>query len=159
MLDGFERAGLSNQQRTLVEYILRALEPGTFLSWRARLADPAALADWIDLQQSGYQGLLAWMYASRNLAIHTGGFVVPADELTAKAARGIVDMVLEFLGYWYKSLNEKGLPDEIAIDIIKELAERKDRLTNQLRAAVTCHPLNIAEITAPESDCWNRRQR
>jgi len=44
MLDGFERAGLSNQQRTLVEYILRALEPGTFLSEHVVFARSVALA-------------------------------------------------------------------------------------------------------------------
>jgi hypothetical protein len=127
-----------------------------FLSWRSRLADPTTLADWIDAQQTGFHGLLAWMYASRNLAIHTGGFVVPADVLTAQAARGIVDMVLEFLGYWYKHLDTHAEPERNAIDIITDLAERKDQLGVQLRVADSCHSLNVATITGPDSECWNR---
>ena len=104
----------------------------------------------------GFHGLLAWMYASRNLAIHTGGFVVPADVLTAQAARGIVDMVFEFLGYWYKHLDTHAELERNAIDIITDLAERKDQLGAQLRVADSCHSLNVATITGPDSDCWNR---
>ena len=82
--------------------------------------------------------------------------MVPADVLTAQAARGIVDMVLEFLGCWYKHLDTHGRPDQDAVDIIQSLAVRKDRLIDHLRAATSCHPLNVATITGPDSDCWNR---
>jgi hypothetical protein len=96
------------------------------------------------------------MYASRNLAIHTGRFAVPADVLTAQAGRGIVDIVLEFLGHWYQDQRRQGVPDSDARAILKELADRKDVLENHLRNATSCHPLNVFTITAPDSDSWHR---
>jgi hypothetical protein len=125
-------------------------------TWQRRLADPPALGDWLNEQQSTFDGLLAWMYASRNLAIHTGQFTVPADILTAQAGRGIVDMILEFLGHWYQDQHSRGIPDSAALAIIGELASRKDALESHLRIATSCHPLNVATITAPNSDPWHR---
>jgi len=124
--------------------------------WRERLADPLALADWLNHQQGVFHGLLKWMYATRNMAFHNGKFAVPADDLTAQAAQGVVDMVLEFLGNWHKVQRSLGLPDSDPITVLDELSQRKDYLDSQLRVAQSCHPLNITTISAPDSDCWNR---
>jgi hypothetical protein len=125
-------------------------------AWQRHLAVPSALADWLNYQQDRFHGLLAWMYTSRNLAIHTGQFAVPADVLTAQAGRGIVDMVLEFLGHWYQDQYSRGASDSEARSILRESADRKDTLDRHLRSATSCHPLNVATITAPDSDCWHR---
>lgn len=125
-------------------------------TWQNRLADPSAVADWLDNQQTTFHGSVAWMYAGRNLAIHTGRFSVPADVLTAQAARGIVDMILEFLGHWYQDQHSRGVPDSDAKAILQELADRKDVLDRELRVATSCHSLNIATITAPDNDPWRR---
>jgi len=96
------------------------------------------------------------MYATRNMAFHNGKFAVPSDDLTAQAARGVVDMVLEFLGNWHKVERSAGLPDSDPMAVLEELAQRRDYLDSQLCAAQSCHALNIATISAPASDCWNR---
>lgn len=124
--------------------------------WQRRLAYPPALADWLNHQQATFHGLVTWMYASRNLAIHSGRFSVPADVLTAQAGRGIVDMILEFLGHWYQDQHDRGLPDSDAKTVLQELADRKDALDRELRAASSCHSLNVVTITAPDSDPWHR---
>ena len=126
------------------------------ITWQHRLADPSALADWLDYQQAIFHGLVTWMYASRNLAIHAGRFSVPADVLTAQAGRGIVDMILEFLGHWYQNQHNQGMPDSDAKAVLQELADRKDALERELRAAASCHPLNVVTITAPDGDPWRR---
>jgi hypothetical protein len=127
-----------------------------FIIWQRRLAVPSALSGWLDDQQNIFGGLLTWMYVSRNLAMHTGQFTVPADLLTAKAGRGIVDMVLEFLGHWYQDQHGRGVPDGEARAILEDLAVRKDVLINYLSISFSCHPLNVSTITAPDGDCWNR---
>ncbi|MFJ3644442.1 NB-ARC domain-containing protein [Streptomyces murinus] len=73
----------------------------TFALWRSRLAVPQDLATWLDRQAGTYRGVLEWLYATRNMVIHRGHFTAPSDELTAHAARGIVDMALEFLSNWH----------------------------------------------------------
>lgn len=125
-------------------------------TWQGRLANPATLADWLNSQEDMFHGMLAWMYVSRNLAIHTGQFSVPADELTAKAGRGIADMLLEFLGHWYQLQHSRGMPDIEAKDILVELADRKDTLESNMRNSQSCYPLNVSSITEPDHDCWNR---
>ncbi|MGC4868102.1 hypothetical protein ACLQ3B_22025 [Micromonospora sp. DT53] len=125
-------------------------------SWRARLVDPSAVADWLDAQEHNVEALLTWMYVSRNLAVHNGEFAMPADTLTAHAAKGIIDMVLEFLGHWYQHCDAQGLPDPDAMSVIRNLAQRKDRLNTRLRAATSCRPLEVAAISAADGDCWGR---
>lgn len=125
-------------------------------AWQHRLAAPSALVDWLKGQQELFHGLLAWMYASRNLAIHTGQFSLPADILTAHAGRGIADLILEFLGHWHQDQRGRGLPDDAPRDIVIELAGRRDELVQHLGSAASCHPLNVATISAPYRDCWHR---
>jgi hypothetical protein len=125
-------------------------------TWQRLLADPPMLADWLQHQQETFHGLMAWMYASRNSAIHSGQFSVPADVLTAQAGKGIVDMILEFLGYWYQDQYGQGAPESDAMAILRTLADRKDTLDRHLRSAGSCHPLNVETVTASDTDCWNR---
>jgi hypothetical protein len=107
-----------------------------FTMWKNRLTTPPSLADWLDNQQSIFHGLLAWVYASRNLAIHTGQFSVPAGVLTAQAGRGIVDLILEFLGHWHQEQYKRGEPDSDAMTILRELADRKDALALHLHTVI-----------------------
>lgn len=124
--------------------------------WRARLADPKLLAGWLPDQQDVLHALLEWLYATRNSAIHRGQFTAPADAMTAHAARGVVDMLLEFLGNWHKIQYSQGVAEADAVDVIGELADRKDALTDHLNQAPSCHPLNLDSVTGPDVDCWNR---
>ncbi|MFI6624297.1 hypothetical protein [Streptomyces sp. NPDC050528] len=124
--------------------------------WRARLADPKLLAGWLKDQQDVLHALLEWLYATRNSAIHRGQFTAPADAMTAHAARGVVDMLLEFLGNWHKIQYSQGVAETDALDVIGELADRKDDLADHLDQAPLCHPLNLDSVTGPGVDCWNR---
>lgn len=124
--------------------------------WRARLADPKLLADWLQDQQDILHALLEWLYATRNSAIHRGQFTAPADAMTAHAARGVVDMLLEFLGNWHKIQYSQGVAESDALDVIRELANRKDTLTHHLNQEPSCRPLNLDSVTGPGADCWHR---
>lgn len=124
--------------------------------WRSRLADPAEMARWLDEQQEIYHALLAWLYATRNLAFHSGQFTGPADTLTAHAARGVVDMALEFLGNWHQEQDRRGEAGTDAVGIFRALAQRKDDLANELRHAPSCRPLNVDAITSLDSNGWDR---
>jgi hypothetical protein len=147
------------QSHNAIEILARqagGLAHDQLIIWRARLADPLALAEWLNHQQGVFHGLLKWMYATRNMAFHNGKFTVPADELTAQAARRVIDMVLEFLGNWHKVERSAGLPESEPVGVLEELSQRRDYLDSQLRSARSCHALNITTISAPGSDCWNR---
>ncbi len=128
----------------------------TLTLWRARLADPKLLSDWLQDQQDIHHALLEWLYATRNSAIHRGQFTAPADAMTAHAARGVVDMLLEFLGNWHKIQYSRGAAESDALSVIRDLANRKDSLTHHLAQAPSCHPLNLESVTGPGVDCWNR---
>jgi hypothetical protein len=65
-------------------------------------------------------------------------------------------MVLEFLGNWHKVERAAGLPESEPMTVFDELAQRRDYLDSQLRSARSCRGLNIATISAPSSECWNR---
>ncbi|MFJ8062543.1 hypothetical protein [Streptomyces sp. NPDC096142] len=128
----------------------------TLTLWHARLADPKLLSDWLQDQQDVLHALLEWLYATRNSAIHRGQFTAPADAMTAHAARGVVDMLLEFLGNWHKIQYSRGVAESDALSVIRDLANRKDSLTHHLAQAPSCHPLNLESVTGPGVDCWNR---
>lgn len=132
----------------LAEHLLAA--------WQDRFAHPSTLLDWINGQQDIYAGLFTWMYVSRNIAIHTGALSVPADALTSQAAKGAVDMILEFIGHWNKIERDQGDPDTEPRTIVQDLSTRKDALEQHLRATSTCRQLNVETITAPASDPWSR---
>ncbi|MFE2009396.1 hypothetical protein [Streptomyces sp. NPDC059491] len=124
--------------------------------WIGRLAVPTRYADWLQEQQHIYHGILEWLYVTRNQVFHRGKFSNPADVLTAHAARGIVDLVLEFLGNWRAVENSGNVSGSEIVQIYKLLADRKDDLDRRLRSAASCHPLDVAQISAPNGDWWNR---
>ncbi|ALV30709.1 hypothetical protein [Streptomyces sp. CdTB01] len=124
--------------------------------WRARLATPGALAAWLNDQEGIFQGLLAWLYATRNLAFHSGQFTGTADTLTAHAARSVVDMTLEFLGNWHQTQEQRGQQGSDALTVLRELARRKDDLVHQLGRASSCRAVNILNITAVDSNAFDR---
>ncbi|WP_405008548.1 hypothetical protein OHV13_34485 [Kitasatospora purpeofusca] len=125
-------------------------------SWATRLGSPEALKKWIERQEQIYLALLTWMYAMRNMAIHSGTFTAVADELTAHAARTLVDMVLEIIGNWHAGEHAAGNPERDALEVVGELADRQQDLIGALGAATSCRPLNVATITGPGSDAWHR---
>lgn len=124
--------------------------------WRARLADPGALADWLDDQEGVFHGLLAWLYSTRNLAFHSGQFTGTADTLTAHAARSVVDMALEFLGNWHQTQEQRNQQGTDPLTVLQELARRKDHLVDQLGRARSCRPVNILSVTAVGSNAFDR---
>jgi hypothetical protein len=107
-------------------------------------------------QEEVFRALLYWLYATRNLSIHTGVFSGPADMQTAHAARGVVDMTLEFLGNWRANELSRHLAQTLPLDIVRELASRRDDLDLHLVSATNCHPLSVSNITGPDVDIWTR---
>ncbi|MDX3065774.1 hypothetical protein PV518_26940 [Streptomyces sp. ND04-05B] len=127
----------------------------TFALWRSRLATPQDLAAWLDRQAGTYQGVLEWLYAARNMVIHRGRFTAPSDELTAHAARGIVDMALEFLSNWHTVERARAVSETPAKDVYRHLGERLTQLVDELgRPGATCRPLRVDHITGPDSTWW-----
>ncbi|MGW7073507.1 hypothetical protein ACWGII_39650 [Streptomyces sp. NPDC054855] len=127
----------------------------TFALWRSRMANPKDLADWLEIQAGMYQGVLEWLYATRNLAFHRGHFTAPSDELTAHAARGIVDMALEFLSNWHTVERVRTVSQTPAEDVHRHLGDRLTRLVGELRRpGAACSPLRVDHITGPDPTWW-----
>jgi hypothetical protein len=104
-------------------------------TWSTRLGSPKALKEWMERQEQVYFALLTWMYAMRNMAIHSGVFTATADDLTAHAARTLVDMVLEIIGNWHAGEHASGSPESEALAVIRELAARQQGLVQSLHVA------------------------
>ncbi|MFD3883324.1 hypothetical protein [Streptomyces microflavus] len=127
----------------------------TFALWRSRLAAPQDLATWLDRQAGTYRGVLEWLYATRNMVIHRGHFTAPSDELTAHAARGIVDMALEFLSNWHTVERARAVSDTPAKDVYGHLGNRLTQLVDKLaHSSATCRPLRVDHLTGPDSTWW-----
>ncbi|MGK3094586.1 hypothetical protein ACG93S_32705 [Streptomyces sp. WAC01490] len=123
--------------------------------WRMRLADPAALAQYVQHQQEVYEATLHWLYVTRNLAFHRGQFAGPADVTSAHAGRALVDMTLEFLGNWRVLEHAAGGAPLPATDVYEALATRYDKLISQLTASgTTSHRLRVDHITGPDETWW-----
>lgn len=65
-------------------------------------------------------------------------------------------MLLEFIGNCHKMQYAQGATDSDALQINRDLATRKDTLTNHLDQATSCHPLDLDSTTGPGTDFWNR---
>ncbi|MEU9415950.1 hypothetical protein [Streptomyces sp. NPDC048272] len=127
----------------------------TFALWRSRLAAPQDLAIWLDRHAGTYRGVLEWLYATRNMVIHQGHFTAPSDELTAHAARGIVDMALEFLSNWHTVERARAVSETPAKAVYEHLGSRLTQLINELGSSgATCSPLRVDHITGPDSTWW-----
>lgn len=134
----------------------RGLGAETFALWRSRLAAPKDLANWLEHQASTYQGILEWLYATRNMVIHRGHFTAPADELTAHAARGIVDMALEFLSNWHTVERARGVSETPAAEVYRHLGDRLTRLITELGGpGAVCRSLRVDHISGPDQGWWN----
>lgn len=127
----------------------------TFVLWRSLLANPSNLADWLKRQTSMYRGVLEWLYATRNMAIHRGHFTAPSDELTAHAARGIVDMALEFVSNWHTVERSRAVTETTAAEIYRHLGARLTELDTYLRTpGALCHHLRVDHISGPDPTWW-----
>lgn len=118
-------------------------------AWQRRLSHPADFAAWLHDQQNTVHSLLTWIYAMRNAAFHQGVFAKPADEVTAQAALGLIDTVLEFLGHWSQVEVEAGLPVTRPRHVLEQLADRQTDLQARLNTDSTSHPLDLDHISAP----------
>ncbi|WP_257133512.1 hypothetical protein [Streptomyces sp. f51] len=118
-------------------------------AWQRRLTHPADFAAWLHDQQNTIHSLLTWLYAMRNAAFHQGVFAKPADEVTAQAALGMIDMVLEFLGHWSQTEIEAGLTMTGPRHVLEQLADRQTELQARLATDSTSHPLDLDRISAP----------
>jgi hypothetical protein len=119
-------------------------------TWQRRLAHPADFATWLHDQQNTMHSLLTWLYAMRNAAFHQGVFAKPADEVTAQAALGMIDTVLEFLGHWSQTEVEAGLPVTRPRRVLEQLADRQTDLQARLSTDSTSRPLDLDHISAPD---------
>ncbi|WP_280454361.1 hypothetical protein [Nocardia brasiliensis] len=126
-------------------------------TWRAMLAAPASLAEWIEDNAKRFEENLSWLYVLRNTALHDGRFKTSTDMLDVHAGRALVDLTLEFLGNWYgpavKSAPERA--DWTAIEVISHLAERQTTIAAKLRSGTRKH-LNLGHLTSPTSTGWDR---
>ncbi|PNV30846.1 hypothetical protein C1708_33395 [Streptomyces sp. DH-12] len=123
--------------------------------WRVRLADPSALAQYMQHQQEVYEATLHWLYVTRNLAFHRGQFSGPADVMSAHAGRALVDMTLEFLGNWRVLEHAAGNAPLPATEVYKTLATRYDQLISRLTTpGATSHQLRVDHITGPDETWW-----
>ncbi|MFD5013721.1 hypothetical protein [Streptomyces chartreusis] len=126
-------------------------------TWRARLADPNSLADWIEETAARFKKSLDWLYALRNTALHDGRFTSTTDLLDVHAGRALVDLTLEFLGNWYRH-EANATPDQsglTAVEAIDHLAERQRALVAALRSG-TPAKWNVTRLTSPASTDWRR---
>lgn len=97
---------------------------------------PASGALWLRSTKVRYRDELEWLYATRNLTIHTGQLSVYGDVQLASAASGLADLTLEFLGSWYATAADKK-PAAVADSpeqIVRELAQRHSEVERHLGA-------------------------
>jgi hypothetical protein len=128
----------------------------TFTLWRSRVAAPKDLANWLAQQVGTYQGVLEWLYATRNMVIHRGHFTAPSDELTAHAARGIVDMALEFLSNWHSVERARAASETPSAEVYLHLGDRLTQLIAELTGpGAVCHSLRVDHISGPDQAWWN----
>ncbi|MET9550318.1 hypothetical protein ABZY36_34175 [Streptomyces sp. NPDC006627] len=128
----------------------------TLSLWRSRLAAPEDLANWLKARATTYRGVLEWLYATRNMVIHRGHFAAPSDELTAHAARGVVDMALEFLSNWHTVERARGSSETPAAEVFRRLGDRlTDVITELSRPCVAWCAIRVDYISGPDSTWWN----
>jgi hypothetical protein len=128
-------------------------ETGTRLrAWRALLADPKSLAEWLEDTTEQFAKSLKWLYALRNTALHDGQFTSATDDLDIQAGRALVDLTLEFLGNWY----EHAAPDRAdwpASKVINHLAARQKDVVRTLRHETRTN-VDATYLTSPTSTGW-----
>lgn len=125
-------------------------------AWRALLADPGSLADWIEDTEKRFKASLDWLYALRNTALHDGQFASTTDMLDVHAGRALVDLTLEFLGNWFGHIaNTPQQPACPAITVIGHLANRQETVIAHLRGGAL-DGLNVTHLTSPTSTGWDR---
>ncbi|MFE9206802.1 hypothetical protein [Micromonospora sp. NPDC007230] len=127
--------------------------------WRDRLARPSRCADLLDEWTDRYRRKLDWLYAVRNMSMHSGAFMVPGDLATAHGAVALADFLLEFLGNWYEVARRTGRADREAMptrQVIECLADRKRKIASAMRTQPDAYSLNLSYLTSPTSDGWDR---
>ncbi|MDQ0946135.1 hypothetical protein QFZ24_000058 [Streptomyces phaeochromogenes] len=121
-------------------------------AWRALLADPCSLAQWIEETAERFEESLNWLYALRNTALHDGRFTSATDLLDVHTGRSLVDLTLEFLGNWYQHV-ATSTPEQAgmtAFEVVAHLADRQQTVIAALRGG-TRVGLNVTWLTSPSS--------
>ncbi|MFJ9634441.1 hypothetical protein ACIRU8_42790 [Streptomyces sp. NPDC101175] len=123
--------------------------------WRALLADPCSLAEWIKETAGRFEKSLNWLYAIRNTALHDGRFASATDLLDVHAGRALVDLTLEFLGNWYQHAPTSEQTEWTAVEVIAHLADRQQKVVEELEGG-TRAGWNVSRLTSPSSTGWDR---
>ncbi|MEW2594027.1 hypothetical protein AB0893_26815 [Micromonospora aurantiaca] len=138
---------------------VRGIAAAELAQWCDRLASPSRCADLLDEWTDRYHRNLDWLYAVRNMSVHSGAFMVPGDLATAHSAVALADFLLEFLGNWYEVARRTGRADREAMStrqVIECLADRKRKIALAMRTQPDSFPLNLSYLTSPTSDGWDR---
>lgn len=126
--------------------------------WEALLGDGPELARWIGACEVQMSRLLDAIYAARNRTIHAGETVAAGDIVLANGAVTLVDLVLEFLGNWYRHDGGQSGQVKTPKQVIELLASRQAAIVATLmqsRGPVT--RLNADWVTSPAtSSAWDR---
>jgi len=126
--------------------------------WQQRLTDPRLCADWLELTQSRLAALLDAVYAARNMTLHSGVFETTGDAVLGQGAVMTADMLLEFLGNWYRHISPPPAPAQPPAEIILDLAARQGALVARLRGhSSAANELNVGWLTSPSTvTAWDR---
>jgi hypothetical protein len=149
------------EARAALTRLLTELSPiaaGAVGLWRSRFARPSRCAQWLDDMQARYKQELDWLYATRNLTIHSGQITVYGDIQLASAASGLADLTLEFLGSWYATAEAKkrSALSDTPTQIVDCLDQRRSELVRHLRARHALSRLHAEHLTSCTSTGWDR---
>lgn len=126
--------------------------------WQRRLSRPSSAAQWLTDTAATFFAELRWLYATRNLTIHTGQIALPGDAETAQAASGLADLALEFLGSWYSTATRQGDPAAHSppARIVDDLQRRSVDVAAHLKARHALTRFHAEHLTSPTSTGWDR---
>ena len=127
--------------------------------WRDRLDRPSQAAGLLEELEETYRHELRWLYATRNMTLHSGKMTAPGESQLAIAASGFADLALEFLGSWYGTANAVGLKakaNKSPKEVVDELAQRRKDIADHLRQGNDLHRLHAEHLTSCTSDGWDR---
>lgn len=138
--------------------MLSPLTRRQIVDWQSRLGDSSRCADWLELTRRRFTALLDAVYAARNLTLHSGVFDTTGDQVLGQGAIMSADLMLEFLGNWYRHSSPPPAAAQPPATVIRILAARQANLIHRLRATPgAAHPLNIGWLTSPSTaTAWDR---
>lgn len=154
-------ADTARDARTALSGLLPELSPAAAELvdlWRARFARPSRCARWLEDMKRRYEWELNWLYATRNLTVHSGQLTVHGDVQLASVASGLADLTLEFLGSWYAiaALNKPQSASDSPVQVTATLDDRCLALVDHLRARHALSRMHAEHLTSCTSNGWDR---